>query len=83
MSKLEEAEILLENREEDHPANLERARDLFIEGMSEDERVEYLVKQYVRRLEKHWLTAPWVISWQWIEQYLSLSQTKLKETSRQ
>ena len=37
MSKLDEAEILLENREEDHPANLERARDLFIEGKDEDE----------------------------------------------
>ena len=37
MSKLEEAEILLENREENLPANLLKARDLFIEGREGDE----------------------------------------------
>jgi len=37
MSKLEEAEILLENREESYPDNLQKARTLFIEGREEDE----------------------------------------------
>ncbi|PIE03532.1 MAG: hypothetical protein CSA81_01655 [Acidobacteria bacterium] len=37
MSLLEKAEILLENREEKHPENLEEARRLFIEGCEEDE----------------------------------------------